>query len=204
MLVVNWTKEEEDILRDNYPKYGAEYCSVLLKRTLGGVRKRARLLKIKYERVKEKYHEENFKSIVASSKSIGDILDKLELRRAGGNYGVINSYIKKYNIDISHFDIPGYNINMIRPTRNLEDVLVRDSNYSRTSLKKRLIDIGLLKNICCLCGQDENWKGSKISLILDHENGIHNDNRIENLRIVCPNCNASLETFSGKNKKKLI
>ena len=57
--------------------------------------------------------------------------------------------------------------------------------------------------IGCLCGQDENWKGVKISLILDHINGIYNDNRIENLRIVCPNCNAGLDTFAGRNNKKV-
>jgi len=52
-----------------------------------------------------------------------------------------------------------------------------------------------LKNkVCELCGQDENWNGKKMSLILDHINGINNDNRLENLRIVCPNCNATLDT----------
>ena len=57
----------------------------------------------------------------------------------------------------------------------------------------------ILSPVCSLCGQDENWNGMKISLILDHINGIHNDNRIENLRIVCPNCNAGLDTFAGRN-----
>jgi hypothetical protein len=52
-----------------------------------------------------------------------------------------------------------------------------------------------------MCGQDENWYGNKISLILDHINGINTDNRIENLRIVCPNCNATLPTHGGKNVK---
>ena len=69
-------------------------------------------------------------------------------------------------------------------------------------LKINFIKEGLKYRICELCGQDENWNGMKISLILDHINGINNDNRIDNLRIICPNCNAGLETFSGKNIKK--
>ena len=62
--------------------------------------------------------------------------------------------------------------------------------------------ISLKKKECELCGQNENWHGKKMSLILDHINGIWNDNRIENLRIVCPNCNATLDTHCGKQKNK--
>jgi ribosomal protein S27AE len=69
-------------------------------------------------------------------------------------------------------------------------------------LKTRIYKLGLKKRECELCGQGEIWKGKKMSLILDHINGIWNDNRLENLRIVCPNCNATLETHCGKNLKK--
>lgn len=56
-----------------------------------------------------------------------------------------------------------------------------------------------------MCGQDENWKGKIMSLILDHKNGVNNDNRLENLQIVCPNCNATLPTHCrGKNKMDKI
>ena len=73
--------------------------------------------------------------------------------------------------------------------------------FNVTNLKKRLYNEGLKERKCELCGQDENWQGKHMSLILDHINGINNDNRIENLRIVCPNCDATLPTFSGRNVK---
>jgi len=69
-------------------------------------------------------------------------------------------------------------------------------------LKERLYKEGLKDKICEICGQDEYWKGKKMSLILDHINGVNNDHRLDNLRIVCPNCNSTLDTFAGKNSKK--
>jgi hypothetical protein len=77
---------------------------------------------------------------------------------------------------------------------NLCDILIENSSYSRASLKDRLYKEGLKKRECELCGQGEEWVGKKMSLILDHINGVNNDNRIENIRIVCPNCNATLDT----------
>ena len=47
---------------------------------------------------------------------------------------------------------------------------------------------------CELCGQTESWRGRTMALILDHVNGVPTDNRLENLRIVCPNCAATLDT----------
>ena len=60
---------------------------------------------------------------------------------------------------------------------------------------------GLKNKKCELCGQNEEWKGKHMSLILDHINGINDDNKLENLRIVCPNCNATLETHCKGNYK---
>jgi hypothetical protein len=204
MLVREWTKDDEKIIIEYYPKFGAKFCSEKLNRTVKAIRKRAAILNVKYERIKEIYHEDNMRCVVRNSKSIGEVLDKLNLRRAGGNYSVINNYIKKYNIDIEHFVEYGFNLNECRIVRNLDEVLVENSNYSRKNLKNRLFKEKLLLPICCLCGQNENWNGMKISLVLDHINGVYNDNRIENLRIVCPNCNAGLETFAGRNKSKNI
>lgn len=111
-------------------------------------------------------------------------------------------HIEKYNIDTSHFKYRGYNnINGIIIKRELDDILIENSTYSSSNhLKERLYKEGLKEKKCEICGQDENWNGKKMSLILDHINGINNDNRIENLRIVCPNCNATLETHCRGNR----
>ena len=82
---------------------------------------------------------------------------------------------------------------------DLSKILVENSTYSRIHLKERLYKEGLKERKCELCGQDENWNGKHMSLILDHINGTYNDHRFENLRIVCPNCNATLDTHCSKN-----
>ena len=75
----------------------------------------------------------------------------------------------------------------------------RDSSFSRVQLKKRLYAVGLKQPVCEMCGQGELWRGRRLSLILDHANGMNDDHRLENLRILCPNCAATLETHCGRN-----
>lgn len=83
-------------------------------------------------------------------------------------------------------------------------MLVENSKTNRGSLKKRLIKAGLLKTECYECKLGTVWNGKNLVLVIDHINGVHNDNRIENLRLLCPNCNSQTETFSGKNKKTYL
>lgn len=84
----------------------------------------------------------------------------------------------------------------------LREILVRDSTYSRGKLKERLYCEGVKKRKCEMCGQGERWRGSWMSLILDHINGVHDDNRLANLRIICPNCAATLDTHCGRKNRK--
>ena len=81
----------------------------------------------------------------------------------------------------------------------LDEILVDGSTYSRGSLKRRLYAEGLKSPRCELCGQGDVWRGRPIALILDHVNGVADDNRLANLRIVCPNCAATLPTHCGRN-----
>jgi hypothetical protein len=79
---------------------------------------------------------------------------------------------------------------------------VEHSTYHRGKVKERLYAAGLKQRICELCGQGELWRGRRIALILDHINGVRDDHRLENLRIVCPNCNAALETHCGRKNRR--
>jgi hypothetical protein len=86
-----------------------------------------------------------------------------------------------------------------------ELLFVENSKSTRTTLKKRIISNNILKYCCsnkaCSLFSIENpvWAGQIIVLHLDHINGVRNDNRIENLRFLCPNCHSQTETYCGKN-----
>lgn len=200
-----WTENDRQFLADNYAKKGAVFCSLKLKRTLYGVRRKARILGISSLNNSANYSEENIRKAVLKSKTVSDTIRNLGLRCAGGNFSVIKKYISIYKIDTSHFKSQKEivaDLNKIRK-RSLSEILIKD-NYTLNShnVKKRLYVEGIKQPICEKCGQDENWRGEIMALILDHKNGIHSDWRVENLRILCPNCNATLPTHCGKNNRK--
>jgi len=84
---------------------------------------------------------------------------------------------------------------------DLKDILTENSTYQSSKLKKRLIEVGLKENKCEICGIN-TWNNKPLVLQLHHKNGIHNDNRLENLEIVCPNCHSQTDNFTAKNIKK--
>lgn len=151
--------------------------------------------------MKEHWKKDNLSHIISQSQTQREVLIKLGLRAAGGNFKTLKFYINLYDLDTSHFRKRWETIAKLASQNKipLNEILVENSTYNRSKLKIRLYSSGLKKRECELCGQNEEWKGKKMNLILDHINGIWNDNRIENLRIVCPNCNATLPTHCGKN-----
>jgi hypothetical protein len=121
------------------------------------------------------------------------------MRAAGGNHRTLKKYVELWGIPVDHFD-PSLIRRQALATRKitpLEEILVEGSTYSRGSLKRRLYAAGLKQRRCEICGQGELWRGFRMALILDHVNGVATDNRLENLRIVCPNCAATLDTHLG-------
>lgn len=140
-----------------------------------------------------------------TSVTYGEVLQKLGMVPVGGNYKTIKKYIEILKIDVSHFLGRGASkFKNGSPYKiNLREVLIENcEKYIRgATLKKRLIEEKLLKNECYICGLTK-WLGNPITLHMDHINGNNKDNRLENLRILCPNCHSQTDTYCGKNIKK--
>ena len=136
---------------------------------------------------------------IAKSRSWSETLRRLGCRPSGGNPETVKKYAALWGVSTEHFD-PYASQRGPSTTRRipLDLILVKNSTYSRSHLKQRLYEAGVKVPICELCGQDESWRGRRMAMIVDHVNGVHDDNRLKNLRIVCPNCAATLDTHCGR------
>ena len=145
--------------------------------------------------------DEEFVEAIKTCQSIREVLLKLNLKAAGGNYKCFHDRIKELDISIDHFTDPKVwnKGKTFGPKRSLDEYLngIPIQSYK---LKNRLLSEGLKQHKCECCGITE-WNGKPAPIELDHINGNHHDNRLENLRILCPNCHAQTDTYRGKNKK---
>jgi len=149
-----------------------------------------------------KYTEEQFIDAVKSSTSIRQVLSKLGLKEAGGNYSITKTRIKNLGLDTSHFKGQAWNKGKkLGPRKSVKELLTNDRKYPYQShkLKNRLLQEGIKVHQCECCGITE-WREKPTPLELDHINGINYDNRLENLRLLCPNCHAQTDTYRGRNK----
>ncbi len=152
-----------------------------------------------------KWNVENLRIAVRTSISRRQVLQKLGLVEAGGNYEQIKRYIHDYKIDTSHFLGRGANLGKKiprTPVFTLEQILVKQSTFQSYKLKHRLFKEGVKRPVCELCGWSRVSEDGRIPVELDHINGDRYDSRIENLRILCPNCHSLQSTHRGKNKKR--
>jgi hypothetical protein len=154
-----------------------------------------------------RYTEAEARVAIAASISYSQALRKLGMRPAGGNHATLRRYATEvWSISTAHFDPHAAQRDALRRANQpqpIEEILVEHSSYCRTSLKKRLLREGLKQPVCEMCGQGEVWRGRRMSLILDHANGRATDNRLENLRFLCPNCAATLDTHCGKVSRRI-
>lgn len=142
-------------------------------------------------------YKEFLHQIVKECYSKADLCRALDKKPTGGNYATIDRIIQNYNLDTSHFKNGPWNKGMKYKCKRytLDEILIKDSPYLNTNhLKLRLINEGILKPECAICGCKER-------LELHHINGDPSDNRLENLQILCINHHYDTENFRNKEGK---
>jgi len=153
---------------------------------------------------KRKWTKEQLREAVRGARSIRQVLSQIGLKEAGGNYAQIRKYLHFYKIDICHFKGKAWNKGLRgigKPIFPLEKILVKNSTFQSYKLKKRLFAAGLKQQNCEICGWAKKTNDGRLPLELDHINGDSRDDRLENLRILCPNCHSLQPTHRGRNRK---
>ncbi|MEM6397505.1 MAG: HNH endonuclease [Bacteroidota bacterium] len=148
-----------------------------------------------------RYSPDELRKAVLDSYSIAEVCRKLGIKAAGGNYSTLKQRFQDWKIDTSHFRGQGWNIGLKfkpNPKKPLSEILVEESSYQAYKLKKRLLGEGVKSHICESCNLTM-WQQVEIPLELHHINGVRTDNRLENIRLLCPNCHALTSNYRGKN-----
>lgn len=149
------------------------------------------------------WDEKLLRDAIKKSQCKSDVLRNLGISTKSGNFQTLDKYLKKYNIDDSNLVYDHKRGNKWTKKRLNDEVFCDNSTVSKNTLKNRIFKENLIEYKCSLCGLRDFWNGNKIQLQIDHINGKNDDNRMENLRYLCPNCHSQTETYCMGNKKKV-
>lgn len=148
------------------------------------------------------WSNEEFKKVVGISKTISEVIFYFGCPTNQGHYNrEFHKTVKELQIDISHL-IKGAREKSGFKKEATETILVKGKFKNTKNLKERLIKEGLLKAVCSECNMQPLWNSKELKLHLDHISGDNTDNRIENLRLLCPNCHSQTDTYCGAKGKK--
>ena len=154
-------------------------------------------------RVSRQWTDAELIEAVKIENTVHGVMRRLGYDTSGGMFRYVVAHMRRLELDTSHFLGQAWARGRRRPYRPvtpLEELLVKDSTATSGTIRRRLIAAGLKPAHCEECGLAE-WRGARLPLCLDHINGDHIDNRLENLRILCPNCHAITDTWCGRNRK---
>lgn len=153
------------------------------------------------------FNKDEFTDFINESESIRECLNKLGLRDVGANRSTFKKAISRYSLDYEFEKLKerarnrqNEKLKELKIQTPFNEVFCENSKAKRNNVKKRILKEGLIEYKCNNCGIGPNWNNKKLSLHLDHINGISNDNRLENLRFLCPNCHSQTETYCGRRK----
>jgi hypothetical protein len=145
---------------------------------------------------------ECIKNIIVNSKTKTEVLKKMNKTPNANNFRKLKDFISLNEINTSHFDNIGFKKNH-KPVNKIDNssLFVKNSENGNTTIRRRILKGNLISYKCHECKCSDKWRGKRMPLILDHINGINSDNRLENLRFLCSNCDSIQPTYKGRNNK---
>ena len=148
----------------------------------------------------ENYTEKEIEKIIKNSVSWKDFARKLGYSNSPSGDTIKMLKKKTEKFDTSHFSTEKNE----KVVRNEDNIFIENSTASQSTLRKWYLKGNYSKYECVICNQQPFWNGKELTLILDHINGKNNDDRLENLRWVCPNCNQQLDTTGSRNPNRSV
>ncbi|MGW0475578.1 HNH endonuclease [Streptomyces coeruleorubidus] len=156
-----------------------------------------------FEREGIKWTRDALERAVTASTNMCEVLGHLGLEVVGGHHTHISRRIKAYGIDTSHFQMPTRRGKPWRPRTPEAFLVEQPADRARRVPSDRLrwaMTVSGVAERCALCGMEAVWRGQPLPLEVDHNNGRWRDNRIENLRFLCPNCHSTTDNYRGRGK----
>ena len=147
--------------------------------------------------------DEQFVELIKNSTNISEVLFKLGYTVKGNSWGFSQVRRRMEALNLTPQQFKGKSALKTSDDRlvNPENLLRENSKHARNVLRRYILSNNLIPYKCAICGIT-HWNNKALSLELDHINGINNDNRLENLRFLCPNCHSQTTTYGSRNQQK--
>lgn len=147
--------------------------------------------------------DEQFINLIKGSTNISEVLFKLGYSVNGNSWGFSQVRRRMESLGLERSDFKGKNsLSDYHQEHKIsnEELFKVQGKHNRHIVRKRILKEKLIPYRCSICGTT-TWNGKILSLELDHINGINNDNRLENLRFLCPNCHSQTTTYGSRNSQ---
>lgn len=151
------------------------------------------------------YTKEELQDLLDTSVNYKEVLNRIGLSAIGNNYNTLNKYIKLYSLSTKNIESSRKHTFSRNAKYDTKDNFVSSLEDGSCTLKsskilKRLVEYGIKEYSCEKCGIAE-WNGAQITLEIHHKDGNHENTKLKNLEILCPNCHSQTDNFRFKNKK---